>query len=53
MLQAPIPKNEPNQLLEASHEGGLDSPEEEAFAEIAALVRLVAGTPISTIKPPG
>lgn len=50
MLQAPIPKNEPNQLLEASHEGVLDSPEEEALAEIAALVRLVAGTPISTIS---
>ena len=50
MLQAPIPENDASRLQELWSYGILDTPEEEAFDDIGALVRDLAGTPIGIIS---
>jgi EAL domain-containing protein (putative c-di-GMP-specific phosphodiesterase class I)/GAF domain-containing protein len=50
MLQAPIPGNDQDRLQELWSYGILDSPEEEAFDDIGALVRDLAGTAIGIIS---
>ena len=50
MLQAPIPSNDAARLQELRSYGVLDSPDEQAFDDIGALVRDIAGTPIGIIS---
>jgi len=50
MLQAPIPPNDAARLQELRSYGVLDSPDEQAFDDIGALVRDIAATPISIIS---
>ncbi|MFZ9570326.1 MAG: GAF domain-containing protein, partial [Vulcanococcus sp.] len=50
MLQAPIPRNDQDRLQELWSYGILDSPEEQAFDDIGALVRDLAGTAIGIIS---
>ena len=50
MLQAPIPSNDAARLQELRSYGVLDSPEEQAFDDIGALVRDIADTPIGIIS---
>jgi EAL domain-containing protein (putative c-di-GMP-specific phosphodiesterase class I)/GGDEF domain-containing protein len=50
MLQAPIPSNDEARLQELRSYGVLDSPDEQAFDDIGALVRDIAGTPIGIIS---
>ena len=50
MLQAPIPANDAARLQELRSYGVLDSPDEQVFDDIGALVRDIAGTPIGIIS---
>ena len=50
MLQAPIPPNDAARLQELRSYGVLDSPDEQAFDDIGALVRDIAATPIGIIS---
>ena len=50
MLQAPIPYNDAARLHELRSYGVLDSPDEQAFDDIGALVRDIAATPIGIIS---
>ena len=50
MLQAPIPSNDEARLQELRSYDVLDSPDEQAFDDIGALVRDIAGTPIGIIS---
>jgi len=50
MLQAPVPPNDAARLQELRSYGVLDSPEEQAFDDIGALVRDIAGTAIGIIS---
>ena len=50
MLQAPIPTNDAARLQELRSYAILDSPDEQAFDDIGALVRDIAGTPIGIIS---
>ena len=50
MLQAPIPSNDAARLQELRSYGVLDSPDEQVFDDIGALVRDIAHTPIGIIS---
>ena len=50
MLQAPIPSNDSARLQELRSYGVLDSPDEQVFDDIGALVRDIAHTPIGIIS---
>ena len=50
MLQAPIPDNDQARLQELRSYGVLDTPNEQAFDDIGALARQIAGTPIGIIS---
>ena len=50
MLQAPIPSNDAARLQELRSYGVLDSPDEQVFDDIGALVRDITDTPIGIIS---
>ena len=50
MLQAPIPPDDTARLQELRSYGVLDSPDEQSFDDIGALVRDIANTPIGIIS---
>ena len=50
MLQAPIPADDAARLQELRSYGLLDTPQDQAFDDIVALVKQIAGTPIGIIS---